>query len=48
VVAEALRSAPGLGLPYVGYYLSAAAGLSLIALLFLRRPAVADALRQPA
>jgi MFS family permease len=48
VVAEALRSAPGLGLPYVGYYLSAAAGLSLIALLFLRRPAIADALRQPA
>jgi ABC-type branched-subunit amino acid transport system permease subunit len=47
VVAEALRTAPGLGLPYVGYYLSAAAALSLLALLFLRRPAVADAM-QPA
>jgi len=42
-----LRTAPGLGLPYVGYYLSAAAALSLLALLFLRRPAVADAM-QPA
>jgi hypothetical protein len=46
IVAQELSNRGGLA--YVGYYLSIAAGLSLIALLFLRRPAVVDGLRQPA
>lgn len=42
VVAEAISKTPGLGLTYVGYYMSAACALSVVALILLRRPASTD------